>query len=84
MNKSRYLSGSEAKKIDGHDAMRVRLNMTKLREFIKFNQDSIQTYTDKSGDVNEVISLEIWPNRPEYQSKYATHCVKVAEPRKPQ
>lgn len=82
MSKAEILKGSNAKMINGHNAMKIRLNITKLREVLKNRPDLKQSYDAKDGK-NEFIDIEVWESKPEYQSKFSTHYLQVAEAYKP-
>lgn len=77
------IKGSGARLISGYNAMKVQLNLNKLRELLRDNPQYKQSYDSKDGTKNEFVELEIWENKPEYQTKFSTHYVKLAEPYKP-
>lgn len=62
----------------GNNGIKVQIDLTALWEFTKGQaKDKIKTWKDKNGNEHKSIDLVIFPLKPENQTEYRTHSVKV-------
>lgn len=60
------------------DGLKIQLDLTELGEYLKNEaKNKIKVWNDKTGKEHKCVDLVIFPLKPENQSKYRTHSVKL-------